>query len=334
MIGANLAVGKQWGLAVTTMFGAFAVGLIALFGLLDLAGVPLLTSGLSRVSRFSLDAGMVVTAAAAGGFLIRPIRKDVAALLPIDPDNPVHELALVFSALLLGLQVTSIAFTDVLATNSAQPPLSIVDLFEDELPFLITALVGVGIFIRRSPIDGLRRLGVVVPAWWQIPLAVACAGVFFGLGQASDFLSHALTPGIAGRVDPTTQHVFGQLTNPWGIVAVALLPGICEEILFRGALQPRLGLWVTALLFTSVHTEYGLSFDTLSVFLIAIGLGLIRRYTNTTTSAACHISYNLLVGIGIAAALWNIALAAEAALIAISAYAIWTERRRRSTKPA
>ena len=76
VIGANLAVGKQWGLAVTTMFGAFAVGLLALFGLADLAGLPLLAPTLGPQSRFALDAGMVVTAAAAAGFLIRD-RKSV-----------------------------------------------------------------------------------------------------------------------------------------------------------------------------------------------------------------------------------------------------------------
>jgi len=334
VIGANLAAGKQWGLAVTTMFGVFAVSLLALFGVADLAGLPLLSQALTAQSRFALDAGTVVSAVAAGGFLIRPIRRDVAAILPIDPDNPVHELALVFSVLLLGLQVTAIAFTDVLASNNSQPPLSIADLFENELPFLITAIVGVGIFIRRTPAEAARRLGVVVPTWWQIPFALACAGIFFGLSIASDSLSRLWTPDLAHRVDQTTQHVFGQLDGPWGIAAIALIPGICEELLFRGALQPRLGLIFTAVLFTSVHTEYGLSFDTLSVFVIAIGLGLIRKYTNTTTSSACHVGYNLLVGIGIAGAALNIALAAEAALIGLSGYAIWTERRRRAARAA
>jgi CAAX protease family protein len=334
VIGANLAVGKQWGLAVTTMFGAFAVSLLALFGLADLAGLPLLVPTLGAQSKFALDAGLVVTAAAAAGFLIRPIRRDVAGFIPIDPDDPVHELALVFAVALLGLQVTSIAFTDVLASNNSQPPLTILDLFEDELPFLITGIVGVGIFIRRSPAESARRLGVVRPAWWQLPLALACAGVFFGASQASDALSHLWSPDLAHRVDATTQHVFGQLDNPFGIAAIALIPGICEEVMFRGALQPRLGLVLTALLFTSIHTEYGLSFDTLAIFVIAIGLGLIRKYTNTTTSSVCHVSYNLLVGIGIAASTLTAAVAVEAALIGISGYAVWTQLRRRAARTA
>ncbi len=302
---------------------------MALFGALDLAGVPMLSPDMSQQARFGVDAGVVVTAFAAAGFLFKPIRKDIAAVIPIDPDNPVHALALVLAVILFGYQATAIAFTDVLALSQSQPALNIGDLFLDETPFLILGLAGVGILLRRNLGQAVQRLGLVVPAWWHVALALAAAGVFFAFGQQMDALSHSLTPAIAHRVDATTQHVFGALGGTAiGVAALALLPGLCEEILFRGALQPRIGLLATALLFTSIHTQYGLSFDTLSVFVIAIGLGLIRKYTNTTASAACHISYNLLVGIGIAGVALDAAIAAELALIGATAYAIWSQRRR------
>jgi membrane protease YdiL (CAAX protease family) len=118
-----------------------------------------------------------------------------------------------------------------------------------------------------------------------------------------------------------------------GIAALALAPGICEEIMFRGALQPRLGIIATALLFTCIHTQYGLSLDALSVFVIAVGLGLIRKFTNTTTSVITHTTYNFIVGlagIGVAGSRGEVAIvvAVEVVLVAVSAYGIWSVRRR------
>lgn len=329
VIAANWFVGKPWGENASALLAGFAVALVALLGISDMAGLPVLSpSGLSAQSRFGVDSGTIVTAAAAAGFIVKPIRKEVSAFIPIDPNHPVHLMALVLSTLLLGTQLTSIAFTDVLAANNAQPPLTIIDLLEDELPFLIVAVAGVGIFIRRTVPESAQRLGLIRPVWWQIALALAAAGLFFAFAAQMDALSHSVTPDVARRVDVTTQHVFGQLNNPLGVFALALLPGVCEEVLFRGALQPRLGILFTAVLFASIHTEYGFSLDTLAVLVIAIGLGLIRKYTNTTTSCTCHVSYNLLVGFGVTGLVLDGAIAVEIVLVAVVAYALWTNRRR------
>jgi hypothetical protein len=64
-----------------------------------------------------------------------------------------------------------------------------------------------------------------------------------------------------------------------------------------------------------------------SVFASALGLGLLRKFTNTTTSAISHATYNLLVGIGVADSQVDAAVAIEVVLVAISAYAIWSQRR-------
>lgn len=334
VIAAQYFVAKPWGIAAAAMLAGFTAAVLGLFGIFDMAGLPVIAPpGLSAQDRFGFDAGLIVTAAAASGFLLTPIRKDIAGFLPIAADNPVHLLALVLTTMLLGTQITFITFTDVLAANNSQAPLGIVDLFESELPFLAAAVLGVGIFIRRSLRASMTRLGLVAPAWWHVALALAAAGVFFAFGQQADALSHTLTPQLAHRVDVTTQHVFGQLNNPFGIAAIALLPGLCEEILFRGALQPRIGLVATAVVFTSIHTEYGLSIDTLSVLVIALGLGLIRKYLNTTASATCHVSYNLLVGIGITGAALNAAIGLELVLVAATAYAIWSRRRASPAAP-
>jgi len=328
VITANAAVGRRWaGLAAEILSGV-AGGLICLLGAADLAGAKVLAPAANADLQRALDLTIMATGLLAAAIASRPVRERVARALPIDADNPVHALALALTVILFGVDIGVIAFTDVLATAKAQPPLTIADLVFDETPFLIFALLGVGLFIRRELPDSASRLGLVLPAWWQAAVALAAAGVFFVFAQQMDVLSHTWTPDVARRVDAATTHVFGGLGGPAGIVALALVPGLCEEILFRGALQPRIGLMATALLFTSIHTQYAFSLDTAAVLVIALGLGLIRKYTNTTTSCTCHVSYNLLVGIGVAGAVVNAAIAAEVALIAISAYAIWARRRR------
>jgi uncharacterized protein len=332
---ANVAVGKSWANIATPILAAYAPVITVLVGGLDLFasqfGTAVLSSDLSAQARFAVDAGFVVTGVAAAGFVFKPIRRDMAGFLQIDPDSPVHALALSLALVFFGTQVTFIAFTDVLAADQAAPPLSLSDLVLNETPFLILALAGVGLFIRRKAADTESRLGLVVPRWWHIALALAAAGGFFALASGSDALNHVWSPDLARKVDATTQHLFGRLNGPVGIAAVALVPGICEEFLFRGALQPRIGLVATALLFTAIHTQYGLSVDTLAILLIALGLGLIRKYTNTTASCACHVSYNLLAGIGIAGAAVGPAIGVEVGLVAMTAYGIWSSRRQRSS---
>jgi len=270
----------------------------------------------------------MATAVAAATLAARPVRERIARALPIDPDSPVHAYALVLAVILFGTQVATITFIDVLAADRAAPPLSLVDLAASEAPFLILALAGVGLYIRRNGAGAAERLGLSRPAWWQIPLALAAAGAFLAFIAGADQLGQIWTPDVANQVNRTTDHVFGGLQDPLGVAALALLPGICEEILFRGALQPRIGLLPTAVLFASIHTQYGLSFDALSVFFVAIGLGVIRKYTNTTTSVVAHVGYNLLAGIPIAGSLLPLAVVVEAGLVALAGYGIWSARRR------
>jgi uncharacterized protein len=256
-----------------------------------------------------------LTGLAAAATLWRPVRAGISQLLPIDPDSPVHATALVLSVILFGTQVAAQLTLNVLGQAATGRGLQPVDLIVQELPFPLLALVGVGIFVRRDPRQALQRLGLVRPRLYQVFLALAAAGAFYAFSTGMDVLGQRLTPDLSRQVGAASQRLFGQLDNPLGIATIALAAGICEEILFRGALQPRLGLVWTALLFAAVHTEYGFSVDAAAVFVLAIALGLIRVFANTTTAAICHVVYNALVGIGV---VWVAlpAIGVEAALVA------------------
>lgn len=327
VIAANAGVGKPWAHHATGVLCGLLAGATFLFGAIDVAasgsGDPI-----SLLVSHPVDAGLMVTALLAALLTAKPVRERVARVLPLDPDNPVHAVAMVLGVILLGSQVSAIAFSDVLAADLKLPPLSLADLLWQELPFLILAAVGVGMYLRRDFTDSALRLGLVRPRAWQVALALAAAGAFYALGAASQGLSQTLTPALAERVDQTSTHLFSALDNPVGIVALALIPGICEEVLFRGALQPRLGLVATAVLFTAIHTEYGFSIDVGTIFVIAIGLGLVRRYANTTACCVSHVTYNLITGTGLPGSLVWIALAFEVAMIAFVIYMLLTRNRK------
>lgn len=326
VIAANAAVGKAWAHHAAGIMCGLLAGSLFLFGAIDYASGGGAASADHNPA--AVDFGYMATALAAAAIASKPVREWAARFIPVDPDNPVHSLALALAVILFGTQVSAIVFTNVLATEQQMPPISIFDLLAQEVPLLILAAAGVGLWTRRELRPSTARLGFVKPAWWHVALALAAAGVFFAIGQAGDSLSHVLTPSIAQQVDRTSDHVFGQLGDPAGILTLALLPAICEEALFRGALQPRFGIVVTAVLFTAIHAEYGLSLDLPTIFVIAVGLGFIRKYLNTTASAACHAAYNLLVSIGLPGALLYAGIAVEVVLVIAVAYVIWSRRRQ------
>jgi membrane protease YdiL (CAAX protease family) len=277
-----------------------------------------------------MDVAIMATGVVAAVLAAKPVRDRLARVLPMDPDNPVHAVALVLAVILLGTQVSATAFSDVLAADMKLPPLTVTDLFWQELPFLVLAAVGVGLYIRRdTPATG-SRLGLVRPRLWHIALALAAAGAFFALSATSSYIGQQLTPDLADKVGRTDQHLFGGLGDWSGILAISLLPGICEEVLFRGALQPRFGILATAVLFTAIHTEYGLSVDLVTIFVLAIGLGLVRRYANTTACCVAHASFNFMTAASLPGTWLWAGIAAEVVLIGLVVVVVM--RRARSSE--
>jgi membrane protease YdiL (CAAX protease family) len=272
---------------------------------------------------------LLVTGVIAAALVVPPVRARLARIIPVDPRSAVHATALVLTVMLVGSQLAGQLSVDVLSqqASASTAPLGPADLVAGEVPFLLAAFLGVGLFIRRTPQQAMERLGFVRPTGWQLVIALGAAGVFYAFGNGATELSHHLTPGLAHKVDAANDRLFSQLAaGPLGIATIALSAGICEEALFRGATQPRLGILWTSLVFAAVHTQYGLSLDTAAVFILAGGLGLIRRFTNTTTSATCHVVYNTLVGIEVTGALLGPALAIEAGLLLAGLVAFFTGR--------
>jgi len=73
---------------------------------------------------------------------------------------------------------------------------------------------------------------------------------------------------------------------------IGITAGLGEELAVRGALQPRLGILLSNLFFTSLHAlQYNWD-SLLVVFVVGLICGLVRKRTNTSTSAIVHGVYN------------------------------------------
>lgn len=83
---------------------------------------------------------------------------------------------------------------------------------------------------------------------------------------------------------------FNQVT-PWHALAFGLMAGIPEEMLFRGAIQPELGLLLTALLFGVLHAMSATYF--LYATAAGFGLGLLAMWRdNLWAATTAHLIYD------------------------------------------
>jgi membrane protease YdiL (CAAX protease family) len=197
---------------------------------------------------------------------------------------------------ILGFEQLSQVDAFSLGTGGRIPPMVIV---ASELPYVILALLGVGAGIRRGPRETLARLGYGPISFMHVGIIVMFIVVAFALSVATDSLFSQLQPDLYRRVGEVSRTLF----DPKGLsllaaVLYALLigvgAGLGEETLFRGAVQPVFGIPATSILFASMHVQYGPSLLLGYIFLLSIGLGLLRRYVNTTASFLAHAGYNTL----------------------------------------
>ena len=172
-------------------------------------------------------------------------------------------------------------------------------ILASQLPFVAVALVGVGIGIRRDWRETLTRLGYGPISLKHLGVVALFVVGAFALSLGADYLFSQAQPGLYREVGRVSRALFDPRgLGPVAAVLFALLigvgAGLGEETLFRGAVQPVLGILPTSLLFASMHVQYGPSLLLGYIFLLSVGLGLLRRYINTTASFAAHAAYNTL----------------------------------------
>ena len=254
-------------------------------------------STLNPLDTQSFGIVLVLTAGAAMAFSVGKVRQLLARFMPLNPDSPVHTLALVLSAYLIGytgLMLSQGGLTG-LAETAEPAPLSFLIL--SALLFGVIALFGVGFIIRRNGRDLAARLGLEIPTLVQLLAAVALILVLVLLQACAGLVWGELNPEQSEILEDVSAVLLTDIDTVWEWFLLALAVGIGEELLFRGAIQPAMGLGFTSVLFALIHIQYGYTPVTLFIVLVAIVLGLVRRYYNTTVTIIIHVGYNFSLGL-------------------------------------
>lgn len=232
-------------------------------------------------------------------FLLPQVRRWLAGtglLTPaFDPESTMHMVALVLCVYLVGQSALSFALIEdlgELADDLSMTPVAEAAVLQAILFYFVSAL-GVGVLIRRNWRETLRRLGLVWPEWWHVLLAIGAA-VGLVVLQFLVILVWQLLVGEAAFLEQTqaADALTGSIDNLMVAFLLAFTSSTSEEILFRGALQPVLGVGLTAIVFAFVHIQYAISPATLLILVLGIVLGVVRARTNTTTAILTHFFYN------------------------------------------
>lgn len=286
--------GLNWLLGLTNL-PVLGLGLALLFG----------SAGFQAKFRWVLGwgdfvpAGIILILTASWGVLVvfRPVRAFLARLFPLNPDSVIHTLALILVGYLASNTFLTLSQGGLEGLAETAITISMAQIVATGFFFAIIGLLGVGLFTRRDWPAVRQRLGLGWPSGrdlisgfrWMITLVIlqGCIGG----------ISYWLNPDQARTQAEINTLLMGNIDTVGEWLILALATGISEEILFRGALQPILGLWPTALIFALAHFQYGFTLITATIFLIGLVLGQIRQRQNTSTAIFIHVLYNFMLGL-------------------------------------
>jgi membrane protease YdiL (CAAX protease family) len=268
-------------------------------GLLTVAGTALMTTTDLAEGPFILASGLAFLLP-----LLSPSRKLLAKFTPMDPKSPIDLVGLALILWVGSFFVISAVQSgpaDVGADDSAALTGNLFWLVLNAATFVAIAYVAVGYRIHRTGDEATQRLGITFPSLKTVAISVAMVIPCFAMSMIGSALTLAFQPDVVDNLEDTMDQMTNGLDNPIGALMIGLSAGIGEEVLFRGAIQPRYGIVIAALFWTTMHVQYDISFVLVGLFGVGILLGLQRKYLGTMSAIITHALYNMLVvGIQIA----------------------------------
>ncbi|HNB24132.1 MAG TPA: CPBP family intramembrane metalloprotease [Candidatus Melainabacteria bacterium] len=179
-------------------------------------------------------------------------------------------------------------------------PVPIDTLFSyNGLGLVLLSFCGIGIFVKRDFKAAIERLGWKKPTGKQVAIGLGLIVFSFFYDYLWSLYTHNTGQDMATKLavynSGTFSVVGGAEKSLILALATAIFAGVGEETLIRGALQPVFGIFPAAVLHGILHAQ----FTHAPIFMIQVALwscvmGLIRKYTNTTTTIIGHAGFNFL----------------------------------------
>jgi membrane protease YdiL (CAAX protease family) len=126
-------------------------------------------------------------------------------------------------------------------------------------------------------------------------VAVVGLGLVIAVNSGMEWLERTRFPALWEADQAMGRLIAGELTVAASIL-LGVSAGVGEELLVRGALQPRAGLFWASVLFSAGHVQYTW-FGMLTILLLGIALGIVRSRANTTTAIVVHAVYDIFAAI-------------------------------------
>jgi membrane protease YdiL (CAAX protease family) len=211
-----------------------------------------------------------------------------------EPSNTLRLTAVITTLTLLLTFPAWFAFRVLMETLIDDPSelLERVSLGGELIGYAVLALAAVGFMVRRDLRASLDRLGIrSVPAGHLMMIALGVIALF-ALNTGAEWLQRLFFPDLWER-DQRFNEALAATLSPARVLMLGLSAGIGEEITLRGALQPKLGLFMTSLLFACLHVQYSW-FGMLVIFALGLVLGTIRMKGSTSVAIAVHAAYDVL----------------------------------------
>lgn len=179
-------------------------------------------------------------------------------------------------------------------------PVPIDQLFSyNGLGLVLLSFFGVGIFVSRDFKSAIARLGWAKPTKQQVFIGLGLIVFSFAYDWLWSLYTHQMGTDLATKLavynSGTFSVVGGADKSLILALATAVFAGVGEETLIRGALQPVFGIFPAAVLHGILHGQ----FNHAPIFMIQVALwscvmGLVKKYTNTTTTIIGHAGFNFL----------------------------------------